>query len=288
MILKSAYGYRVRWREHGALRQQTCSSYDAARRLDARKVLKKRGGQRRRQVVDPINPKISVKDFAQHWLERTRFRVAPKTHASYAETVERYIVKQGVGIGGLRVNDVRRDDIETMLEQASVKSRSGALSKNTLRIIRATCSLLFDAAMNGPDPLIEANPCQGIKLGTLTKADRQRIIRAMDYTQIVRFLRAAKRTALNVTTPCSILLLMPTCARVKHWRCSGRTLTSANGRSPSSAPSLSEARSSDRLTAARQAKGDLNGDFVRPGRSRKHANASKLLAPRAGLEPATS
>ena len=99
MILKSACGYRVRWRGGTTLRQQTCSTYEAARRLNARKVLKKRGGQRRRQVADPINQKIDVKDFAEHWLKDARGTVQPKTFASYEETVQRYIVKQGVGIG---------------------------------------------------------------------------------------------------------------------------------------------------------------------------------------------
>jgi site-specific recombinase XerD len=43
----------------------------------------------------------------------------------------------------------------------------------------------------------------------------------------------------------------------------------------------------DRLTAARQAAGDLNGDFVRTKTGREIRNTKKRLAPRAGLEPAT-
>jgi integrase len=192
MILKGVYGYRVRWREHRVLRQRTCPNYEAARRLDAQKVLKKRGGQGRGRPETPLN--VSVKDYAAQWLDRERVRVAPKTHASFAETVKRYIVKEGVGIGTLRVRDVERADIETLLQQASTKSRSGVLSKNTLRIIRATCSLLFEAAMmERPVSLIDANPCRGVKLGTLSQADRQRTIRSMTYEQVVRFLRTAKR-----------------------------------------------------------------------------------------------
>src|SRR5437016_4856800 len=99
MILKclNGSGYRVRWREHGVLRQQTCSSYEAARRLNAQKVLKRRGGQGRGRPETPLN--VSVKDYAERWLDRERMRVAPKTYASLAETVKRYIVKEGVGIG---------------------------------------------------------------------------------------------------------------------------------------------------------------------------------------------
>ena len=43
----------------------------------------------------------------------------------------------------------------------------------------------------------------------------------------------------------------------------------------------------DSLTAARQAMGNLNGIF-KAGHARKRHNSNKLLAPRAGLEPATS
>ena len=201
MILpKTTYGYRVRWREGTTLRQRTCSTYEAARRLNAKMVLKRRG--RPRRGPDPLDAKIAVKDFAeQWWLKRVRLAVQPKTFASYEETLRRYILKQGVGIGGLRVRDVEREDIETMLQQASAKSRSGALSRNTLRIIRAACSLLFDDATRARTPdgahLIDANPCRGIKLrhlGVLSQQPQKpRTIRAMTHEQVSRFLSVAKR-----------------------------------------------------------------------------------------------
>jgi integrase len=192
MILKSVHGYRVRWREGTKQRQQWVATKVQARRLEAQKVLKQRGGQGRGRSDTPFN--VLVRDYAEHWLDRGKIRFAPKTHASFAETIKRYVVKPGVGIGALRVRDVERADIETLLQQASVKSRSGALSKNTLRIIRATCSLLFEAAMNErPVSLIDANPCRGVKLGTLSQADRRRTIRAMTIEQLRRFLRVAKQ-----------------------------------------------------------------------------------------------
>jgi integrase len=195
MILKAlGGGYRVRWREHGDLRQKTCSTNEEARRLNARKVLKHRGGQRRRPV-EPLN--IEVKDFAPQWLERKRLDVQPKTFASYQETVKRYILKEGIGIGALRVRDVEREDIEALLKQAATKSTKGHLSKDTLRIIRATCSLLFKGAIKAK--LIDTNPCADLdlKLGTLSQADRQRSIRPMTYAQLARFLRAAKQHAVR-------------------------------------------------------------------------------------------
>jgi integrase len=80
------------------------------------------------------------------------------------------------------------------LPRVSSRGLGFVLSRNSLRLIRATCSLLFEAAMmERPVALIDANPCRGLKLGTLTQADRQRTIRAMTYEQITRFLRAAKK-----------------------------------------------------------------------------------------------
>lgn len=95
MILKSVRGYRVRWREGTTQRQQWVATKEEARRLEAQKVLKRRGGQGRGRSETPFN--VSVKDYAEHWLDREKLRVAPKTYASFAETIKRYVVKPGVG-----------------------------------------------------------------------------------------------------------------------------------------------------------------------------------------------
>lgn len=118
------------------------------------------------------------------------FRIGAKTLTSFRETAHRYILP---AIGALQVRDVESEDIEMMRRQAVAKSRRGALSKNTLRIIRATASLLFKAGAKRK--LIDTNPCKGLdlKLGTLSQEDRKRSIRTMTYEQLIRFLRAAKR-----------------------------------------------------------------------------------------------
>src|SRR5262245_50133399 len=103
MILKGAdgSGYRVRWREGTRLGQETVHSFEAARRLNARKVLRKRGGQRRHQPLNTLDSKIKVKDYAIKWL--ADLQVQPKTRSSYEETVNRYVLKEGIGIGALPV-----------------------------------------------------------------------------------------------------------------------------------------------------------------------------------------
>jgi integrase len=85
-----------------------------------------------------------------------------------------------------------------MFARARLKSSAGALSWNSLRIIRSVVSLLLDAALadNGADyPLLASNPARGFKLGTRAErvAAQTATIRVMTYDQISRFLRAAKR-----------------------------------------------------------------------------------------------
>src|SRR5262245_32883032 len=197
MILKAADGstYRVRWRVGSALHQKTFRSKEAERRHDAQMTL--RGpGRPRREVKDAVHPKITVRDFAEQvWLKRIRSTVQPKTLASYEETLRRYILRVGVGIASLEVRDVAREDIEEMLQSCSAKSRAGVLSRNTLRIIRDTCSSLFDQATRvrtrDGDHLLRGSPCSGVKL--TPQASRPRSIRAMTYEQVEQFLKAAKR-----------------------------------------------------------------------------------------------
>src|SRR3989442_11522756 len=180
--------YPVRWREHGNLLQKTCFSLEEARRLNARKVLKARGGQGRRRPVEPRD--VSVAAFAEQWLERKQLHVQPKTLASFRETVHRYIVP---AIGALRVRDVESEDVEAMLQHAVTKSTKGQLSKNTLRIIRATSSLVFKDAIKRLK--LDANPCADLDLGTLSQAERQQSVRdrVMTYAQLAQVLRAAKQ-----------------------------------------------------------------------------------------------
>lgn len=107
------------------------------------------------------------------------------------------------GIGDLQVRAVEPEDIEDLLKQANLKSRTGSLSRNTLRIIRAVSLSLLDAAtrerIKDGSRLIDTNPYRGIKLSNLFGAasqpqvDGPSTIRVMDCPEIARFLHAAKR-----------------------------------------------------------------------------------------------
>jgi len=129
------------------------------------------------------------------WRERLveRLQVQPKTLASFRETVNRYIVP---AIGGLQVRDVESEDIEEMLQRSVTKSTKGQLSSNTLRIIRAICSLMFRNAIKRLKLDIR-NPCKDldVKLGTISQAERRQGVRdrVMNYKQLAEVLRTARQ-----------------------------------------------------------------------------------------------
>lgn len=148
--------------------------------------------------------------------------------------MQRYIVK---AIGTLPVRDVSQDDIAELLQHASATSTKGSLSKDTLRIIRGTCSRLFKAAIRAK--LIDSNPAADLdlKLGTLTQDDRQRSIRPMTFAQLARFHRTAKHHASRRDAVFFLTSRIPGCAPAKHWRCSGPTSIRLLGLSAWSEPS---------------------------------------------------
>jgi hypothetical protein len=48
----------------------------------------------------PVKPlSVTGQDFAEQWLTRMQMNVQPNTHASYAETLHRYVLRPGSGIG---------------------------------------------------------------------------------------------------------------------------------------------------------------------------------------------
>ena len=108
MILKGPYGYRVRWRERGILRQQTCRTKEEATFLNASKMLN------RRQAAPPVNQRnILLNDFAPRWLEQ--LSVATKTRSSYAENFGIYIKPT---LGNLKIRDIHRLHIKQLLATA--------------------------------------------------------------------------------------------------------------------------------------------------------------------------
>jgi hypothetical protein len=233
MILKvrPGSGYKVRWREHGVLRQQTVGSWDEARKLDAKKVLKPWGGQRR--VPMPSRDRdMTVADYVDDrwldWLAVAR-RVQPRTLSSYRQLAQLYLLPV---IGRLRIRDVEGTDLDDVLH------RVGHLSANTQRLIKATARVLFTRALRDLR-LDMVNPCDQVDSprGALSPDDRTRVIRArcLSYGTRSRPRRLASRSAM---TPPSSPWPRAGPGRVRRSRCSGRTWTwtgaacISSGRSP--------------------------------------------------------
>jgi integrase len=178
--------YRVRWREGARLRQETVASYEAATLLDAKKKVA------RGQASPPVNqPNIRLAEYAAEWLKQ--IDVAPKTKVSYAESLSTYILPV---LGALKVRQIHREHIRQLLARAA-KRDGTPLSKNSRRLIRATCSVLLGDAVE--EGIISSNPVIGLArkgrkhASTLSPADRQRSIRPLSYEQLALCLRAAQQ-----------------------------------------------------------------------------------------------
>lgn len=186
MILKRRSRYRVRWRENGILRQKTCRTLEEARTVEADKILKSR------QAAPPVQqPNIKLKAYAAQWLKQ--IDVARQTKASYTKNLDKYILPV---LGTLKVRQIHREHIRGLL--ANAKKRNGSpLSKNSLRLIRATLSVMLGDAVEAG--IIGLNPCIGLarkgrkQAGTLSHVDRQRSVRPLSYEQLSAFLRAAEQ-----------------------------------------------------------------------------------------------
>jgi integrase len=94
--------------------------------------------------------------------------------------------------GGLKLRMLHRRHIKDFL----ASKRAGGLSKNSVRLIRATLSVLLSDAVD--DGILFANPAQGITRrgrrgpDTITQAERQRKIRPMTSGQLETFLARAR------------------------------------------------------------------------------------------------
>jgi integrase len=115
--------------------------------------------------------------------------LASKTHKSYREMLDRHLLP---AFGSLKLRALHRRHINEFL----ARKRAGGLSKNSVRLIRATLSVLLSDAVD--DGILLANPAQEITRrgrrgpDTITQAERQRKIRPMTPSQLETFLARAK------------------------------------------------------------------------------------------------
>ena len=164
------------------------ATFDTKREADV--YFDKVRGQRRQRMRPQVDPNISVKAFAEHWLGKLTVRVNThtlkvRTYESYADSLRLHIIP---ALGATKVRLVERTVIEDLLE-----TKLGTLARNSVRIIHATVRAMLNRAIK--DGIILANPANqlGHELRLAAKPEaRQDAIKAFDPLELSAFLEATR------------------------------------------------------------------------------------------------
>jgi integrase len=171
----------------------------AARTREEAETIRAKLVQEAQQAAPVIEDRdITLDVYADRWLEQIASSVEPRTAASYSATLRLHI-RPVFGKMPLRV--LHRGHIKALL----ARKRAQGLSKNSVRLIRATLSVMLSDAMD--DMIIAANAALGINRkgrktpDSMSLADRKKNIKAMTYEQLATFLavsaaRCSRRSAL--------------------------------------------------------------------------------------------
>ena len=131
---------------------------------------------------------VTVGEYADRWLGDVAANLAPKSLTSYRETLQRHIRPT---LGPVPLVAVQRAQVKALLTE----KRATGLGKNSLRIIRATISVMLNDAVE--DGILITNPAAGIGRGrrkrgdAMTQTERRQQIRPLTLEQLAAFLRAA-------------------------------------------------------------------------------------------------
>ena len=131
---------------------------------------------------------ITLKGYAERWLSAATTELKPRTVQSYAQLLNLHILPV---LGDFKLSEITRPRVKTLL----AAKRSSGLSKNTVRLIRATLSTVLAEALD--DELVKANPTSSVsrrrgQKPNSTVAERQHAIRPLGDEELARFLEAAK------------------------------------------------------------------------------------------------
>jgi integrase len=182
---KSRDTWTVDYRDaSGVRRRLTAKSREEAENLLAEKF------KESRQAAPPVrDPEITVSAYAEQWLEQTAPRVEPTTLASYGDNLRLHLLPE---FGTMKVRALHRAHIKALLAH----KLSDGLSKNTVRLIRATLSVMLGDAVE--DGIILINPAQGIgrrgrrQADAISQSERQKKIRPLSHEQLATLLATAR------------------------------------------------------------------------------------------------
>ena len=137
---------------------------------------------------------ITLREYAETWLEVSHGEIEPKTIRSYRQNLNLHILPV---LGHMKVREIRRVDIVKLLRTIS-QTRHGQgvtkkrYTKNSLRIIKATLSSLLTDALD--EGIIQSNPAlqlnQRKKRQQLSQG-REKDPNPMSWSQRDQFLRGA-------------------------------------------------------------------------------------------------
>ncbi len=138
----------------------------------------------------PADPDVTLAAFADRWLVQIVHTVQPRTLASYTDTLRLHIRPT---LGPSKVRALHRGHVKALL---AVK-RAAGLSQNSVRLIRATLSVLLADAID--DGVITVNAASGLHRRGRTEADSSAPdaavmrdeVKAMSHAQLAGFLLVA-------------------------------------------------------------------------------------------------
>jgi integrase len=174
----------------GIRRWVTCET-----KREADDVLAEKIGESRQGVQRPnADTNITVERYADLWLEQVSANIAPKTLESYRDLLRLHIRP---ALGTIKVRHVHRGMIKALLgeKRKPVTRPDGTvkpgLGKNTVRLIRATLSVMLADAVD--DGLLRTNPARDVgghrkRADTMSLAERQKKIRPLSREQLAALL----------------------------------------------------------------------------------------------------
>ncbi len=127
---------------------------------------------------------ITVDEYAERWLEQIGSSVEERTADGYRDTLRLHIRPI---LGTVMLRALLRGHCKALL----AKKRAAGLSKNSVRIIRATLSVMLSDAVD--DGILMVNPALGINRkgrkspDSISQADRKKNVRAMTHEQLATF-----------------------------------------------------------------------------------------------------
>jgi integrase len=177
-------GWIVDYRDLPGGRRETVKTRELAKALRADRVKEAQQAQPAPQDRD-----ITLNDYADRWLEQIVASVEPTTSASYRQNLAKHIRPV---FGPVKLRALHRGHVKALL----AKKRTEGLSKNSVRLIRSTLSVMLGDAVD--DAVLQVNPAVGTgrrgrkRPDTIGQAERQKKIRTMTYEQLATFLAVSE------------------------------------------------------------------------------------------------